>query len=375
MILLAAVFVNFGLFWGGWAVGAADVERALHVGHAGFGFLLSAALVGAAWANAVAATWAERWGTSRVLAACLMAWGTALLAMSAFHGPVVLAGAVVAAVTLGGAVDVVMNVAATAGLADRPGGLVRFHGLFNLGGAAGAAAMGVLLANHATFRWLWAVVALNALMLAAVCRTRPLPAGEAGDHVPLGDALRRLRHSRLWLIALAFAVGAMVEGGVELWGVLFLRTQLKTGLAVGAGSAVLGYAIATAARVGLGPLAGRRGAAAGVTAGASLAAVGLVVLLTSTGPMLAAAGFVAAAGGVSMCWPLLLAYAAQGSPRPGPVVGAVSAVGYLGFVVGPMIVGALAGVASLRAGLGFLAVAAVFVAVAPSATPLRRTPA
>jgi fucose permease len=207
---------------------------------------------------------------------------------------------------------------------------------------------------------------VGAVVLAAACRTRPLPAGEAGDHVPLGDALRRLRHSRLWLIALAFAVGAMVEGGIELWGVLFLRTQLRTGVAVGATSAVIGYAIATAARVGLGPLAGRRGAAAGVAAGAGLAAVGLVVLLMSSTSVVAAVGFVVAAGGVSMCWPLLLAHAAQGSARPGPVVGAVSAVGYLGFVIGPVIVGALAGVADLRAGLGFLAVASAFVAVAPT---------
>jgi MFS family permease len=367
MAALAAAFMAFGLFWGGWAVGAADVERSLHVGHGVFGLLFSVALVGAATANAAAATWAERWGTGRVLAGGLAVWSVALAAMSLLRTPALLAVALVVVVTAAGAVDVVLNVAATAALSDRPGALVRFHGLFNVGAAVGAGAMGLLLGAGASWRWHWAGVAVVVAALGAVCRAAPMPAGEAGERVALADALRRLRHSRLWLIALAFAMGAMVEGGVELWGVLFLRTTLKAGIGVGATGAVVGYAIASAARIGLGPLAGRRGAAAGVATGAGLACVGIVVLIAGPSPLVAAVGFVAAAGGVSMCWPLLLALAAQGIERPGPVVGAVSAVGYLGFVIGPTVVGGLAGVTGLRAGLGLLAAAALFVAVVPVA--------
>jgi MFS family permease len=162
---------------------------------------------------------------------------------------------------------------------------------------------------------------------------------------------------------------------VELWGVLFLRTTLPSGLAVSAISAVAAYSVAAAARLLLGPLAGRRGPIPGVAAGAGTAAAGILLLaLASTGPV-AGLGLVLAAGGISLCWPLLLSLASAGRPRPGAVVGAVTAVGYTGFVVGPTVVGALAGGFGLRAGLVLLAAFAAFVAVAPAVSAARRRPA
>ena len=68
---------------------------------------------------------------------------------------------------------------------------------------------------------------------------------------------------------------------------------------------------------------------------------------------------------------MLLAYAAAGRQRPGPAVGSVTAVGYLGFVAGPVVVGWISAVAGQRAGLLLLAVAACFVAVALSVSRRR----
>ena len=73
-----------------------------------------------------------------------------------------------------------------------------------------------------------------------------------------------------------------------------------------------------------------------------------------------------AAGGISLCWPLLLSLASADRARPGAVVGAVTAVGYTGFVVGPTVVGAMAAGVGLQAGLVLLAAFAAFVAVAPA---------
>jgi MFS family permease len=164
----------------------------------------------------------------------------------------------------------------------------------------------------------------------------------------------------------------MVEGGIDLWGVLFLRTRFPSTLAVAVTSAVIAYLIAASARVLLGPAAGRRGAAQGVALGAGAATVGIVMLAIAPGPWFKGAGLVIAAGGISMCWPLLLAHATAGRARPGAVVGSVSAVGYIGFFAGPTIVGWLASATSLQGGLLLLAAAAVFVAIAPNVR--RRSP-
>ncbi len=359
---VAASFVLFGVYWGSWVVAAADVERELGLTHATLGLLLSTALLGAAVTNVVGGALTERHGTARVLAATLAAWGVLIFAAGFAHTAWTFGAILVVIVTVGGLLDVVMNVAATAALADRPGSLVRFHAFFNGAAALGAAATGALIANHRSWRWTWGADGILAVVVALVAIRAELPAGGAGERLPLHGALTFLRREGLVLLAVAFAFAAMVENGTELWGVLLLRTRLASGLLVGATSAVAGYAIAASARVFIGPIAGRRGAARGVVVGTIAAATGLVILGVSRVPWLAGAGLVLAAAGVSMCWPLLLAYASKGSDRPGAVVGGVTAVGYLGFVIGPAIVGVIADRAGLNVGVLVLAATALFVA-------------
>jgi MFS family permease len=362
---VAAAFVGFGAFWGSWSVAVADLEHELHLSHGTFGLLLSGGLAAAGVANALGGALAERHGTGRVLAGALFAWAGLLVCAALAQQRVVLGVFVVATFAAGGLVDTVMNVAATAALAARPGALVRFHALFNTGGAIGAGATGLLIAHDASWRWWWAVVAIAGFVIGVFCARATLPAGEPGEEAPLGGAFRLLRAEHLVLLAVAFAVGAMVEGGIDLWGVLFLRTRLPSGLVVAVTSAVIAYLIAATARVVLGPAAGRRSAARGVAFGASASAAGVLILAIAPGAWLKGAGLVIAAGGISMCWPLLLAHATAGSERPGAIVGAVSSVGYIGFFAGPTIIGWVSSATNLRVGLVVLAAAAVFVAVAP----------
>jgi len=360
------VFVLFGVFWGGWAVAATELEKALHLTTGGFGLLLSLALVGAALSNAVGGALCQRLGTGRVLGWSLLGWALLLSLGATARTPLILGLLIIAMVAAGGLIDVAINIAATAALADQPGRLVAFHSRFNAGAAIGAALTGILLGVGASWRWTWLVVAVASVVSGMVCRKAALPAGEPGDHVPLGGAFSLLRRERLLVVASAFALAAMVEGGIELWGVLFLRTHLASGLLIGAGGAVLGYTVAALARVTLGPIVGGRGSDRGVMIGAGAAALGTATLATAPTAVMAAVGLVLAAGGISMCWPLLLARAGGGRTQAGAVVGAVTAVGYLGLVIGPAIVGWVAEVVGLRAALGFLAVAALVVAVLPT---------
>jgi MFS family permease len=364
--------VGFGAFWGAWAVAAADIERSLGVSHGAFGLVLSAALAVAAITNGVAGVLAERWGTSAALGRVLLVWAVLLL-LGALAPDAGLAFVLVLAVAAGGAVDVVMNVAATAAFADAPGRLVRFHGFFNAGAALGALATGALLRAGWSWRWTWAAVAVVAIALWPRVRAGQLPASGAGERRGITTAVRVVWREHLMLLAIAFAIGAMVEGGIETWGVLSLRERVGSGIVLGAGAGVAAYLVAAVARFTLGPVAGARGAAIGVAAGASLAACGLGVLALVDEPAVAACGLVLAAVGISMCWPLLLADASRGLERPGDVIGGVTAVGYLGFVVGPSLVGWVAEGVGLRGGLLVLAAAALAVGAAPVLSRRRPT--
>ena len=153
---MASAFVGLGVWVGMWAVITADLEGELGLGHGGFGLVLAAALAGSAGANAVAGSLSERWGTGRLLRVGLLLFAAAMTLVGLAVGPVALGAAVIAAITFGGAVDVAMNVAAAAALADRPGGLVRFHSLFNVGAVFGAGSAGLIL--RLGWSWRWALV-------------------------------------------------------------------------------------------------------------------------------------------------------------------------------------------------------------------------
>ena len=119
--------------------------------------------------------------------------------------------------------------------------------------------------------------------------------------------------------------------------------------------------VAIAARLSVSRIETGAAARRAVVGGAGLAALGLVVLAGVRQPVLAAGGLVVAAGGISVCWPLLMSEVGRGRERPGVLVGAVTTVGYLGAVIGPGLVGAVAGIFGVSVGLAMLAACAVGV--------------
>ena len=362
---VAGTFTALGLYLGAWTVTTPEIERALRGGPGRLGLVLTGALVVAAVMNTLAGALAERRGTSSALALTLGWWAVALAVGAVAPAPWGVALGVVVALSTSGAVDVVANVGATAALADRPGRLVRLHALFNVGGAAGAVLAGVLLGLLGAVAWrlTWGVAAAVVVVLMISTRGVSLPAGHAGDHVALSAGVRTLHREGLIPVALAFAFGAMVECGVNTWGVLQLRGRLGVGLLVGAGGAVLGYLIAVVTRLSVSGVQTTRGARRTVIGGTALAGAGLVVLATVNQPVVAATGLVLAAAGVSVCWPLLMSEVGRGRERPGTVVGAMSTVGYLGAVVGPGLIGLVAARFGLSAGLWILAGAALLIPV------------
>jgi MFS family permease len=363
------VFVLFGLFWGAWAVAAVDLQHALGLSVGGFGLLLSASLAGSAVANALGGGLCERFGTTRVLSLALGTWTAFLLFGAASRSSLLLGLVIVLVVVNAGLIDVTINIASMSALAGEPGRLVAFHARFNWGAAIGAGTCGGLLAAHISWRWVWVAAAVAAGGLAFVCRRSRLPGAAQPEQLPRHGALALLRTEGLFVLAGIFALSAMVEGGIDLWGVLFLRSSLDSGLLLGAGGAVLGYSVAALARTTLGPTIGRRGPPRGVAIGAGTAAVGTLLLASAQLPVLGALGLVLAAGGISMCWPLLVAAAGRDRARGAAAVGAVTAGGYLGLVAGPALVGWIADAVGLRAALGLLAAAAMVVALVPVTRP------
>jgi len=366
---LRATFLTFGFFWGTWAVVALDVQRFLDFSDAQLGLLLAATVFGGSIANGAGGVIAERYGSRLVLSSALVAWAALLVLLGGVTNHIVFCLVFLATVSVGGLVDVTMNVAATAELGSAPRRLLRMHALFNGGALLGAAVSGLALAADVSYRVMWVGIGVAALLLALWCSAADLPAGERGEHHTVRQGLAALRTQGLRMLAIVFAIGALVEGGVGTWGVLFLRGNLGLAVVAGAGAYVAGQTLATIARCTLGWTAEHVGERRGAQLGLALAGAGLIIEAASTSSWPAAVGLGLAAVGSSVYWPLLLAHASQGSDRPGIIVGGLSAAGYVGFLAGPPVVGWVAQATDLRWGLIFLGFAALAGACARLRTP------
>jgi MFS family permease len=381
--------VALGVFWGTWAVLVTDVKAAFHLNNAALGALLAVAVGVAAVTSAAAGHRAERWGTRRMLSVALAAWALLLVGAGVARTWPVFAVIFAAAEVAGGCVDTAMNAAASRRLAYRPGALVRFHSLFNCGALAGAAAAGIVLGLGGSWRWLWPTLAVVVAVLAVFVarreedraptltgaeRTRPDGRPPAPTPQPSGvtGQLRVLRADRLLLFLAVFAIAEITEGGVDTWGVLYLRTELAAGVLLGAGAYVVGQSVAALTRGLGGPVLGRLPVRLALVVGGLVASAGIMLEAHSPVALIAACGLALGAGGASLFWPLVMSQITQQASQPTSAAGAFTAAGYVGWVAGAPLVGWVSDTWGLARGLELLGVLALAVAAAGAAHGWRR---
>jgi MFS family permease len=417
LVVAAGAFVCFGVFWGSWAVATTDVERYTGLSNAGLGLLLSGAIAAGGAAAAIAGQAMARSGPDRLLPVLLIPWGLLSIAASVVPGRFAFVAVFALAVASAGLVDMAMNTAATVALGGSPGGMVRFHALFNAGTLGGAALVAGFVSGSVSWRWTWLVTGCAALGIAVAARSPARsPDGRSATPDPglmptfqsqsvqslaeptlapvngSGSLFRSfiaIKEEGLVVLVLAFAATAVVEGGIDTWGVLYLRTRLATGVLLGAGAYAAGQAIAATTRASGANVMNRLGHRHGFILGSGLAAAGLVLEASFDSVPVAACALALAAGGISLCWPLTMARLA--SPRPGAdadsprsgaatdaasttvLVGGFTAAGYMGWVLGPAVVGTLSDHEGLKAGL--LLLGGIAAAASAALAALQRPPA
>ncbi|MBW0102879.1 MFS transporter [Pseudonocardia sp. KRD291] len=246
-----------------------------------------------------------------------------------------------------------------------------FHAFWNVGGLAGsavaaaAAAGGVPITVHFS-----AAAAVLALVAAAVVLAAFLTGPDPGQ----GDAAFALPGRALVPLGVIAFCGFVAEGTVNDWSALLLTTT--TGAAQSVAS--LGYFAFSLSMIAVRLVADRAAARFGPVAvtrvSAALTVCGFAAATTTGSAGVGVVAFAVVGLGVSAIVPLAWSSAARKEPAsPGRAIAAVATCGYLGFLVGPVLVGGLAeaiGLAPAVLVAGLLAL--VVVLLAPS---LRVTPA
>jgi predicted MFS family arabinose efflux permease len=258
-----------------------------------------------------------------------------------------------------GAIDVAMNIQAV--IVERASGrsmMSGFHGMFSVGGIAGALCVSaLLLVGTSPLVATIGVVGVIVALLAGFGR-HLLP--QAGQHS--GKLLVWPRGSVLLLGAQCFIL-FLVEGAMLDWSAIFLTTRLD----VSPAHAGFGYA-AFAAAMTLGRLNGDRfvqalGGRRILQLGCVAAISGLALAVLVQAQYAAFAGFMLVGAGCANLVPVLYTAAGNQSAMPaGPAISAVTTLGYAGILCGPALIGLVGQETSL--GVAFLGLAGLLVIVA-----------
>lgn len=369
---MVAAFITFGLFWGSWAVMLFNIQHAFSLSDSAVGVLLAVAVAVAGASSAVMAHLADRVGARRLLWIALLAWSVLLVLMAATRQRSLFTVALVLVEIAGGSIDTAMNAEASHRLVGNPAGLVRFHALFNAGALLGAASAGILIHLGLSWRWVWPGIAVVALAVGVwACRTDPGTAMALAGTPATVHPWRRLRQEGLLMLLAVFALAEVTEGGVDTWGVLYLRNHLATGVLLGAGAYVVGQTVAAATRGAGGALLGRLSTRRALVVGGCVAGGGILLESLSPLPGMAAIGLALGAGGASLFWPLVMSTVSRLASQVVSAVGTFTAAGYIGWVAGAPVVGWISQTYGPDRGLQLLAVAAFMVAVSSLLRPER----
>jgi predicted MFS family arabinose efflux permease len=360
-------FVN-GFLFGCWAARIPAVTDDLGMSEGRLGIALGGIAAGALVSMPLSGAWCAHAGSrrpTRTLLASMCVVPVLLTAAPSFG--LLVAAAVLMGLSNGG-LDVAMNTQGST-VERRSGRLLlgRLHAAWSGGGLAGAG-LGALAAAVGLHQTLHLAIAGLACGAVAIPVTRALLHGDATrDHAP---TFARPSRPLLGLGLLAFCC-LLAEGAAADWSAVYLDDTLGADKAF----AALAYAAFSAAML-LGRLVSDRlSTAFGPTlllrGGGTLAGGGLALAIAVATPTAALAGFAALGAGLSVVIPLTFRAAAGAGGAPS--LAAVSTTGYLGFLTGPPIIGAIAEATSLDAGLLVVAVLAASAAVLGGA--VRRVPA
>jgi len=365
---VVAAFITFGFFWGSWAVMVFNIQKTFHISDSLLGLMLALAVAVAGVTSAVMAHLAERVGARRLLWIALASWAVLLIGLSAASTRWTFIAALVLVEIAGGSIDTAMNAEASHRLNGQPGALVRFHALFNGGALLGAAVAGVVIRVGLSWRWVWPGIAVAALgvgfwTLATDSGAALEAFGDgAADRAP-AHPIARIRRDGLLILLLVFALAEVTEGGVDTWGVLFLRNHLATGVLLGAGAYVVGQSVAATTRGAGGAMLGRLSARHALIVGGCVAGGGILLESLSPLSVVAAIGLALGAAGASLFWPLVMSTVSQMASQVVSAVGTFTAAGYIGWVAGAPLVGWVSQVYGPQHGLQILAAAAFGVAL------------
>lgn len=370
-VATSLVFLAFGIALGTWTARIPAIKHGLGLSDGQLSIGLLAFAAGAITGMQVVGRLVDRYRSTAVMVPAAVAEGICLTLPALAVDVVTLAAALFAFGVVHGSLNIAMNARAVE--VQRAWGkpiMSSFHAVYSVGGFLGAAIGGLFahagLGPGVTF----ATVGAGVLAL-ALWAARWTPRLEAPTPTTVPD--RKTTTPGVMFLGVLVFCCMVGEGAAADWSSVYLRDSLGSAAGVAAAAYAAFSIMMVAGRLVGDRLAARLGPVNLVRGCGTLAAAGLGVALLIGHPVAGVIGFGCLGAGLSCIAPQIFSQAGDRDPaRAGQAIARVASVGYLGFLTGPLLIGAAAEAVGLPWALTIPVILAFFVTLTATALRPRR---
>lgn len=363
---IAAVFILNGALFGIWASRVPAVAEAYGLTHTRLGFLLLALAAGAVCSFPIAGKAIDRFGAVTVTRLIALAYPVTLILLPLSPNALTLGAALFLFGAAHGAMDVAMN--GWGAEVERRSGrrmMSSFHAMFSFG--AGMGALSGYLAVQVDMGLL-AHFAIASLVICAVTLPFATIPWVSGTTQSRNTSVFAFPSGTLLLVGIVAFCSSLGEGAMADWSAVYLRDVVLAQES----TAALGYAAFSIAMVVVrllgDTIATRLGAVQTARLGGGISFVGVTLAILVPSAPAVLAGFAMLGMGYAVIMPLAFGRAANDPDiPPGQAISSVATIGYGGMLLGPPIIGFVAGGTSLQVAFGVLAVLAGLIVFFASA--------
>lgn len=352
-VAVGALFFFQGLCFASWASRIPTIQRNLDLTESQLGVVLFALPIGLMVSLPVSGWLITRIGSRKMVLSALSIYAILLVGLGLSHGMLQLLFALAFFGLAGNMVNISVNTQAISveRLYGRPI-MASFHGLWSMAGFTGAAVGSMMMAGGIEPLHHFIIISLLTIV-GVTLSSGYLVTGDAGGAA--ASAFVMPDRSLIHLGVITFC-GMMCEGAMFDWsGIYFQKVVQPDKQWLGAGYTSVMLTMATG-RFIADWIAHRLGLRQTLQGSGLLIASGLLVVVLFPYLVPAIGGFLLVGFGISSVVPLV--YSAAGKSEimsPGVALAAVSTIGFLGFLIGPPVIGMIAGLFNLRISFSLIA--------------------
>lgn len=357
----AAIFFLLGCAIATWGALIPFVKIHTAISDSQLGYLLLCLGLGALFSLLLSGNIANRFGCRAVITVGVIVMAITIPFLATLSSPILLGGSLLIAGAAIGAINAAMNIQSVVveKRAQRP--LISgFHALYSIGGAIGSAGLALIFSK--SFSPLTTAIMASTLLLVILAIFWKALLPDRGDQKS-GSSLA-IPKGMVWILSIVCCIAFLAEGAVLDWGGIFL-TSIRNLPPEHAGWGYAGYAtMMTAGRLCGNRIITKLGNVKTVFLGSLLAMIGYLVVVFVPYTPATFMGYALIGLGCADIVPVVYSVAGRQTVMPAPIaISAVTTIGYMGVLAGPIAIGFIANAVGLKISFFLIAILLAGVAV------------